>query len=147
MKLLKTTVLPILMTTLWIGLSEFIRNQFLIKVYWIRHYEDLGLVFPADPINGVIWGLWSLLFAVSIFMISRKFSLVQTALLSWFTGFVLMWVVLGNLGVLPNGLLLIAVPLSLIEAFLASFITIKASPPDVKNPRKDTQANEIPEND
>jgi hypothetical protein len=138
MKLLKTIFLPILLTTIWISLSEFVRNQFLLKVYWTRHYEGIGLVFPDEPINGAVWGLWSLLFAISIFMISRRFSIVQTALLSWFSGFVLMWVVLGNLGVLPNGLLVIAVPLSLVEAFLASFITIKISPPEDKYPRKDT---------
>jgi len=45
---------------------------------------------------------------------------MQTTLLSWFVGFVLMWVVVGNLGVLPGGLLYVAVPLSLVEAFLAA---------------------------
>jgi hypothetical protein len=48
-------------------------------------------------------------------------------MLSWFVGFVLMWVVIGNMGVLPKGLLYIAIPLSLLEAFLASFIIKKLS--------------------
>jgi hypothetical protein len=47
-------------------------------------------------------------------------------------GFVMMWLVIGNLGVLPYGLLFIAVPLSLLEAFLAAFIIVKLS--DAKNP-------------
>jgi len=127
MKLFKNTILPVLLATIWISVSEFLRNEFLVKSYWTSHYEQLGTVFPSEPLNGAIWGLWSLLFAVAIFIISKKFSLWQTAFLSWFVGFVLMWVVIGNLGVLPSGLLFIAVPLSILEAFLASLIVKKLS--------------------
>ncbi|MCO6478822.1 MAG: hypothetical protein J5I94_19465 [Phaeodactylibacter sp.] len=67
--------------------------------------------------------LWPLRFAIAISILSNRFSLVETTLLSWFTGFVLMWVAIGNMGVLPYGILYAAVPLSLIEAFVASFIT------------------------
>ncbi len=51
--------------------------------------------------------------------------MLQTTFLSWFVGFILMWVVVGNLGVLPTGILFIAVPLSLFEAFLATLIITK----------------------
>lgn len=121
----KKTVLPIMLATLWIGLSEFVRNEFIVKSYWTSHFENLGLVFPSKPVNGAIWGFWSLLFAIAVFIISKKFSLLQTTFLSWFVGFVLMWVVIGNLGVLPNGILFAAIPLSLLESFLASLIIIK----------------------
>jgi len=124
----KYTCIPVLFGTIWISLSEFVRNEYLIKSYWVAHYEKLGLVFPSEPINGAIWGLWSLLFAISIFVISKRFSLIETTLLSWFTGFVLMWVVIGNMGVLPDKLLWIAIPLSLFEAFVASFIMFKLRP-------------------
>jgi hypothetical protein len=124
---MKKTVLPIILATVWISISEFVRNEFIVKSYWTVHYEKLGLVFPAEPVNGAIWGLWSLLFAIAIFIISKKFSLLQTTLLSWFVGFVLMWVVIGNMGVLPVGILIFAVPLSLLEAFVASFIIKKIS--------------------
>ena len=40
-------------------------------------------------------------------------------------GFVLMWVVTGNLGVLPFGLLILGVPLSLLESFIAALIVKK----------------------
>ncbi len=124
---MKKTVLPILLATVWISISEFVRNEFILKTYWTGHYEKLGLIFPAEPVNGAIWGLWSLFFAISVFIISKKFTLLQTTFFSWFIGFVLMWVVIGNLGVLPAGLLVFAVPLSLLEAFLASFIIKKLS--------------------
>jgi hypothetical protein len=124
---MKKTVLPIILATVWISISEFVRNEFIVKSYWTGHYEKLGLIFPAEPANGAVWGLWSLLFAIAIFIISKKFTLIQTAFLSWFVGFVLMWVVIGNMGVLPPGILFFAVPLSLIEAFVASFIIKKLS--------------------
>jgi hypothetical protein len=121
----KKTVLPVFLAWVWVSLSEFVRNQFLFKSYWTGHYAKLGLVFPSNLINGALWGLWALLFAVAVFIIAGKFTLVQTTLLSWFVGFVFMWVVIGNLGVLPYGLLTFAVPLSLVEAFVAALIVKK----------------------
>jgi len=127
MKFIKNTVLPILAATIWISISEFVRNEFIAKSFWINHYNRLGLTFPSEPVNGAVWGIWSLLFAIAIFIISTKFSLLHTTLFSWFVGFVLMWVVIGNLGVLPNGLMIYAIPLSLLESFVASWIIRKLS--------------------
>ncbi|MCB9211581.1 MAG: hypothetical protein H6609_19635 [Ignavibacteriales bacterium] len=123
--MIKKTVCPILLATLWVSISEFVRNEFLLKSCWTEHYQSLGLVFPSEPINGIVWGLWSFCFAISIFFISKKYLLIQTTLLSWFVGFVLMWIVTWNMNVLPIKILLFAVPLSLLETFLASLIIIK----------------------
>ena len=123
--LTKKSVPPILLATMWIGLSEFVRGSFLLRPYWVDHYARLGLVFPEKPVNGAFWGVWSLLFAVAVYIISRRFTLVQTALLAWFLGFALMWVVIGNLGVLPYRTMPLAVPLSLLEAFVAALIIKK----------------------
>lgn len=124
---MKKTILPILLATVWISLSEFVRNTFLLHSNWVEHYQNLGMIFPEQPLNGAVWGLWSLCFAIAIFIIARKFSLLQTTLLAWLVGFVFMWLVIGNLGVLPFSILPIAIPLSLLEAFLASFIIKKLS--------------------
>ena len=132
MTIMKKTVLPILLATIWISVSEFVRNEFIVKSYWTKHYEKLGLVFPSEPINGAVWGIWSLCFAIAIFFIAKKFSLLQTTFLSWFVGFVLMWIVIWNMNVLPIGLLLFAVPLSLLEAFLATFIIKMLGKAEVK---------------
>lgn len=128
MNVLKNTVLPILLAGIWISISEFVRNELLFKHYWTGHYEKLGLVFPSEPLNGAVWGLWSILFASVVYILSKRYSLMETTALSWFAGFVLMWVVVGNLGLLPAGLLYAAVPLSLLEAFLAAYIIRKFSP-------------------
>jgi len=125
MNTINKTVLPILLATIWISISEFVRNTFLLHNFWIEHYQNLGLTFPELPINGAVWGIWSLCFAIAIFIFSKKYTLFQTTFLSWFVGFVFMWLVVGNLGVLPFGILLFAIPLSLLEAFLASYIIFK----------------------
>lgn len=83
------------------------------------------MVFPDAPINGITWGIWSLIFTAVIFVLSRKFSFLQTAILSWVIGFVMMWLVIGNLGVLPIALLVYALPLSILEVCLAVYIVKK----------------------
>ena len=121
------SILPILFETIWISISEFVLNEFLLKSYWTSHYESLGLSFPSEPINGAVWGLWSLGFALGIFAISKKFSLFQTIAIAWLMGFVLMWLVTGNMLVLPFGILVFAIPLSILETALAAFIFKKLS--------------------
>lgn len=127
MKIFKSKLLPILTATVWISISEFVRNSFLLHSFWIEHYQKMGMTFPEQPINGALWGVWSLFLALAIFIIAKKFNLWQTTFLAWFIGFVFMWLVVGNLGVLPFGILPYAVPLSLLEAFLASWIIKKLS--------------------
>lgn len=124
---MKKSILAVILATIWISISEFVRNEFLVKDYWTDHYDSMGLIFPAEPINGAVWGLWSLMLAIAIFFISRKFTLIQTTFLAWFTGFWLMWVVIWNMGVLPAVILSFAIPLSLLEVFVASFIIHKLS--------------------
>lgn len=125
MNWLKKTVVPVIVATIWITISEFLRNQVLLKYFWTGHYGRIGLIFPSEPVNVALWVLWSLLFAIAIFIMLKKFTVIQTALLSWFTGFVMMWVVTYNLGVLPTGIFYLAVPLSLLEALIAAVIIRK----------------------
>jgi hypothetical protein len=54
--MIKKTFLPVLLATIWISISEFVRNEFLLKAYWTDHYESMGLVFPSEPINGAVLG-------------------------------------------------------------------------------------------
>ena len=127
MTFLKKTILPILTATVWISVSEFARNSVLLHRYWIGHYQKLGMTFPENNINGAVWGIWSLCFAILIYILSSKFSLRQTMVISWIAGFVMMWLVIGNMGVLPLGILDIAIPLSMLESFLAAYIIRKLS--------------------
>lgn len=124
---MKKAIVPVLLAAVWISISEFVRNEFVLKSYWIEHYQKLGLNFPSEPANGAVWGVWSLCFAIAIYLIAKKFSLIETTFLAWWVGFVLMWLVIGNLNVLPYGILPVAVPLSVLEAFLASYIVHRFS--------------------
>lgn len=120
--------LSILEAGVWISISEFLRNQFLLIDTWREHYNSLGLEFPEDPINGAIWGIWSFSFALLIWMINRKNSFLTTTLMAWLAGFVLMWIVTGNMLVLPFEILTLAIPLSVIEVVLAVWIIRKLDP-------------------
>lgn len=114
-----------LVATVWISLSEFVRNEFLLKSNWSSHYQQMGLDFPDAPINGAIWGVWSLCFAIVIALVSQKFTYWQSVALCWFIGFVLMWLVIGNLSVLPFSILPFAIPLSFVEVAVAAWIIRK----------------------
>lgn len=118
-------ILAVVATTAWISISEFARNQFFLEQKWKAHYQSLGQVFPAAPLNGAVWGIWALCFSIFILFISRKFNYISAVLLSWFVAFPMMWLVLWNLLVLPVSILPVAVPLSLLEVGLAVWLTKK----------------------
>lgn len=122
------SLLAVLASTMWISINEFVRNQVVLLDAWTAHYAASGLTFPTAPINGAVWGLWALAFAFTVFLVSRRFGLVQSAALAWLIGFVLMWLVIGNLGVLPYGILPIAIPWSMAEAFGAAWIGMRLDP-------------------
>ncbi|HPR29346.1 MAG TPA: hypothetical protein PLI03_08365 [Chitinophagales bacterium] len=123
--MLKKVIFPVLLAMIWISIHEFVRNQVVLTQHWTDHYASMGLVFPADPVNGAVWGVWALLLAGFIRIITPKFSFMETVFLSWLAGFIMMWVVIGNMGVLPVQILPVAVPWSLLEVFGAVWITRK----------------------
>lgn len=128
MSIIPRSVLATLLTGLWVNASEFLRNEIFLKSYWVDHYRSLGMTFPSEPTNGMVWVVWGFLFAGAIYIISRRFDLIRTTLISWLVAFVLMWVVLWNLNVLPADILGYAIPLSLLEAFVGAMICKKVSP-------------------
>jgi len=128
MNLRSQGIITVMLTGIWVNASEFFRNEILLKTYWVDHYQSLGMTFPSEPENGMIWVAWGFLFATAIYFISRKFNLMHTTLISWFMVFVLMWIVTWNLNVLPIAILIYAVPLSLLEALIGAYICKKISP-------------------
>lgn len=111
-----------LLSGLWIGFSEFLRNELLFKGHWLEKYESLGIIFPSSMINNLVWALWSFILAGLILFLNAKLNMLENLLITWIFAFVLMWLVVGNLAVLPFQLLLFAIPLSLLEVLLAVFI-------------------------
>jgi len=123
------TVLAVVVAGFWVGLCEFVRNQFVLVAQWQNHYRGIGLEFPSKPVNGMMWMVWSFLMAGTVYAISRRFNLWQTTLIAWVMGYVMMWVVIWNLSVLPVRILPIAVPFSFIEALGAAFICRRLAQP------------------
>lgn len=108
--------------TAWISPNEFVRDQLVLLDQWNAYHAGPGLFYPVEPLNGAVWGIWSLAFAGVILVLAKRFSLLETAALAWSIGFVLMWLVIGNLSVLPSSILPIAIPWSLMEAFGAAWV-------------------------
>jgi hypothetical protein len=119
MKLKFRSIIAVILTGIWVNASEFFRNEVLLKRYWVDHYKSLGMTFSSETLNGIVWVVWGFL--------SGKFNLLQTTMVSWFVAFVLMWLVTWNLNVLPVAILSYAVPLSLLESFIGSYICTKIS--------------------
>ena len=122
---MKKTFLAVLLSGTWISLSEFIRNELIFKHYWIEHFKSLGLNFPSETINNAMWGLWSFILAGLIVFLVTRLKKVETITVTWIFSFLCMWIVMGNLNVLPFKLLVFAVPLSLLEVFIAELIARK----------------------
>jgi hypothetical protein len=116
-----------MVTGLWVNLSETLRWVFLVRSYWVEHYETMNLVYPETPINGLVWMVWGFLIAVTIFALSTKFDLFKTVFLTWFVVFVMGWLVLWNMDTLPSGILVFVVPLSLLEIYIGALISTKLS--------------------
>ena len=116
---MKKKALSILITGIWITISEFVRNELLFKNYWIDHFNSIGLEFETQPLNGILWMVWSFILAYIISRLIQKFSFKETIFLSWLPAFLMMWITIYNLQTLPLQLLLFAVPLSLLEVFVA----------------------------
>jgi hypothetical protein len=124
---IKKAILPILLTGIWLNISGTIRWIYLIEPYWLEKYNYLSLEFPTEPFNNIMWMIWGFMFALAIFILSKRFNLIQTALLSWFMVYVMMWVIVWNVGVLPTGMLWMNIPLSLLDAYVGAFICIRLS--------------------
>lgn len=118
-------ITPVAVAGLWIALSEFVRNEFLFRDRWIDHYTSLGLQFKTLPINGFLWMVWSLLLAYILTRLLRRFSFTEAVFIAWLAAFVMMWVTVFNLQVLPLVLLIFAIPLSLLEVAIAGIIIKK----------------------
>lgn len=121
----KKTILSILLSGIWINISETLRWEFIVKNYWIEHYENLNLLFPVELINNLTWMTWGFSFAIVLFILSRKFNTIQTTFLSWFAVFIMLWIVLWNVDVLPIRMLWIVAPLSLLETYVGALICRK----------------------
>jgi hypothetical protein len=114
--------LAVVVSGVWMNLSEFVRNEFVIKHVWVKGFEEIGLSFPSAPINGVVWVIWTFIFCAVLTVLNMKFNALKSTVICWVTGFGLLWIAMWNIGILPKGLLYWAVPWSFVEVYVAAFI-------------------------
>lgn len=119
---MKKTILSIFIAGIWITISEFVRNEFFFRNYWINHFNSIGLKFETLPLNGILWMTWSFILAFILFKFQQKFSFKESILLAWLPAFLMMWITVYNLQTLPLKLLIFAIPLSILEVFIAGVI-------------------------
>lgn len=122
---MKRYLFAILAAGVWMNVSEFIRNELLIKHLWVNGFKEIGLSFPSNPINGAIWGGWTFIFVSILAWLTTKFDALKSTVISWVMGFVLLWIAMWNMGVMPRELLYWAVPWSLVEVYVAALICIR----------------------
>jgi hypothetical protein len=79
-----------------------------------------------------MWVVWGFVFSACPVALRQKLSYMETRLVGWVMGFVLMWIVIGNLQVLPLRILPLAVPWSMVEVGLAVFLAQKI----MRNPKR-----------
>ncbi len=124
---LKKTILPILLTGIWINISITIGWILILESYWIEKYQSLDIIFPTGLSNNIVWMIWGFMLATLTFILLKKFTVLHTAFLAWFVAFVMMWVVVWNVGILPTGMLLFNIPYSLLVTFIGVLICKKSS--------------------
>ena len=122
---MKKFMLATFLSGLWLNTNEFVRNEILFKEKWIIEFQKLGLIFPSEPLNGLIWVMWGFVFCGVLTILVKNLSCLKSSVLAWIQGFGLMWIACVNLGVFPIDLLFVAIPWSFIEVYIAALISIK----------------------
>ena len=115
----------ILLVSLWINIFESLRWMLFAKPDIDMHFKTANLVLPNQPINNILWLVWGIIIAVMIFIISKKYKVVQTTFIVWITVYVMHWIALWNFAVLPINILWLAIPLTFINVLVGAFICTK----------------------
>ena len=119
----KKAIWQILLVSLWINIFETLRWMLFARPYIDVHFKAANLVLPNEPINNILWLIWGIIIAVMIFIISKKFKVLQTTFIVWIIVYVMHWIALWNMAVLPINILWLAVPLTFINALVGALIS------------------------
>ena len=123
MKNFKTAIWHIILISLWINISETARWILFSQSHFMKHYHSLNLALPFGPLVLILWLLWGISLSAIIYIISKKFSLLQTTLVIWIMAFPMLWIALYNLNVLPTSMLLLVIPASFISVLVGVLIS------------------------
>jgi len=123
MENLKKAIWKILLVSIWINIFETLRWMLFAKPEIDMHFNAANLILPNEPINNLLWLIWGIIIAVMIFIVSKKFKVLQTTFIVWITVYVMHWIALWNMAVLPINILWLAVPLTFINVLVGALIS------------------------
>jgi hypothetical protein len=113
----------IFLVSIWINIFETLRWMLFAKPEIDMHFKAANIVLPNEPINNLLWLIWGIIIAVMIFIVSKKFKVLQTTFIVWITVYVMNWIALWNMAVLPINILWLAVPLTFINVLAGALIS------------------------
>ena len=117
------TIWLVIIIIIWINIAETLRWILFAKPYFIKHFQNRNIEPPGGPFYLIIWFVWGILISVIIFNISKKFSLLNSTLIIWFTVFSGIWIMLFNLKVITISILLILMSFCFIEILIGVLIS------------------------
>jgi hypothetical protein len=122
MAIVNKAIWQILLVSIWINISETLRWILFAKPDIDIHFKAANLILPNEPVNYILWFIWGIIIAVMIFIISKKFKVLQTTFIVWIIVYVTHWIALWNFSVFPINVLWLAVPLTFINIFVGALI-------------------------
>ncbi len=117
------TIWQIIIISIWITIAETLRWILFAKPYFIKHFQNRNIEPPGGPLYLTIWLVWGILLSLIIIIVSKKFSLLKSSLIIWFTTFSGIWIILFNLKVVSVPILLILMTFCFIEIFIGALIS------------------------
>jgi len=122
MKNHKKAIWPVVILSIWINVAETIRWMVFAKPYFVSHYQKMNIEPPGGPLYLIIWIVWGVLLAILIYIISRKFSWIETTIMVWLSVFSGMWIMLFNQSLVTFPVLLTLAAFCFIEILIAVLI-------------------------
>jgi len=119
----KKTIWQITILSVWINVAETIRWIVFAKPYFVSHYQKMNIEPPSGLLYLIIWFVWGVLLALLVYIISRKFSLIETTIIVWLSVFSGIWIMLFNQSLVTFPILFAIAAFCFIEIFIAVLIT------------------------
>lgn len=123
MKDFNKMIWQIIIISIWINVAETVRWILFAKPYFLRHFQNMNIEPPGGPLYLIIWIVWGVFLSIIIFIISKKYSLLKTSGIIWFTAYSGIWIMLFNLSVVTIPILLVIMSFCFIEIFIGTLIS------------------------
>lgn len=122
MKNYKKAIWQVIIISIWINVAETIRWLVFAKPSFLSHFQSLNIEPPGGPLYLIVWFGWGILLALLIYIIYKKFTLVETTIIVWLSVYSGMWIMLFNLRLLSFPMLAALAAFCFIEIFIGALM-------------------------